>query len=166
MFFKASAFHVHGNIALDEGTEEGARRAVVHFENQLEVHKAIGNAEGIATAKGNIAIAKSIYEGGNNNEEVLLKASQELYKMRVAKHGEGSILAIDSGVIYAAHLQNANREEEARELLTKLLAMSKQVFGSDHNTTKEIESKLKKNEAVERVMRFMKETGSTQTGRR
>jgi hypothetical protein len=63
--------------------------------------------------------------------------------MRVAKYGEGSELAIDSGVIYAAHLQNANRGEEARELLTKLLATSKQVFGSDHNTTKDIESELK-----------------------
>ena len=35
LYFKAFAFHIHGYIALDEGTEEGARRAVVHFENQL-----------------------------------------------------------------------------------------------------------------------------------
>jgi hypothetical protein len=26
---------VHGQIALNEGTEEGARRAVVHFEDKL-----------------------------------------------------------------------------------------------------------------------------------
>jgi hypothetical protein len=39
-------------------------------------------------------------------------------------------------------LQKANRGEEARELLMKLLAKSKQVFGSDHNITKEVESML------------------------
>ena len=164
MSFQAFAHNTLGRIALFEGTEEGARSAVVHLENQLEVYKAIGFVEGIATAKSNIALAKSIYKGGNNEE--VLKACQELYELRVAELGEEDYLTIDSGKVYAAHLQNANRGDEARELLTKLLATSKQVFGSDHNTTKEIESELKKNEAIERVMRFMKETGSTQTGRR
>jgi len=40
-------------------------------------------------------MAKSIYEGGNNEE--VLKANKELYELRVAKHGEGSKLAINSG---------------------------------------------------------------------
>jgi hypothetical protein len=115
--FQAFAHNTLGRIALFEGTEEGARSAVVHFENQLKVNESIGFIDGIATAKSNIAYAKSKNEDGNNEE--VLKASQELYKMRVAKYGEGSELAIDSGVIYAAHLQNANRGEEARELLTK-----------------------------------------------
>jgi hypothetical protein len=35
------------------------------------------------------------------------------------------------------------RGGEARELLTKLLAMSKQVLGPHHNTTKEVTSVLK-----------------------
>ena len=65
--FEADAYNVHGRIALDEGTEESARRAVVHFEKYLEVCKAIGDTDGIAAAKGNRAIAKSKYEGGNNN---------------------------------------------------------------------------------------------------
>jgi len=91
---------------------------VAHFETQLEVFKAIGDAGSVATAKkANIAYAKSKYEGGNNNEE-LLKTSQESYELRVAKYGKGSELAIDAGRIYAVHLHNANCEEEARELLT------------------------------------------------
>jgi hypothetical protein len=64
----------------DEGTEGSARRVVVHFENQLEVYKAIGDADGIATAKSNIAIAKSKYDVGNNKVEVL-KANKELYEL-------------------------------------------------------------------------------------
>jgi hypothetical protein len=76
--FEADAYHTHGRIAIDEGTEESARRAVAHFENCVKVGEAIGDNVRIATAKINIAIAKSMYEGGNNNEE-LVKASQELY---------------------------------------------------------------------------------------
>jgi hypothetical protein len=84
---EANAYNAHGSIALFEGSEESARRAVTHFENQLEVMKAIGDPEDIATAKANIALAKSKYESGNNNEE-LVKTSQEMYKLRIAKLGE------------------------------------------------------------------------------
>ena len=63
---EADTHNAHGRIALIEGTEESARRALTHFENALEVHETIGDVEGIATAKANIAIAKSKYEGGNN----------------------------------------------------------------------------------------------------
>jgi hypothetical protein len=138
---EARAYSVHGRIAIDEGTEESARRAVNQLEKQLKVCKAIGDDDGIATAKANIAVTKSKYEDGNNNEE-LLKASQELYELRVAESGDEHVNTILTGKNYAIHLQKANRQEEARELLTKLLATSKQVFGSDHNITKSVESML------------------------
>ena len=115
-----------------------------HFENQLEVSKAIGDDQGIVTAKANIAIAKSKYEGASNNEE-LLKASRKLYELHIAELGEEDEFTIDSGKCYALRLRKANRREEARELLMKLLATSKQVFGSDHNKTKEVELLLSKN---------------------
>ena len=43
-----------------------------------------------------------------------------------------------AGKNYALRLRKANRGEEARELLTKLLATSKRILGPDHNITKEI----------------------------
>jgi hypothetical protein len=137
---EAFAYITHGRIALAEGTEESARRAVAHFEKELEISKAIGNADGIVTAKANIAIAKSKYEGASNNEEVL-KASQELYELRVTSFGEEHEYTIHAGKNYALRLRKANRGGEAMELLTKLLVTCKQVFGPHHNTTKEIESK-------------------------
>jgi hypothetical protein len=143
---KASTYGTLGRIASAEGTKESARRAVTQFEKQLEVYKAIDDDEGIAVAKGNIAIAKSKYEGGNNNE--MLKSSEELYEMRVAQIGELSEYTIHAGKCYAINLREANRGDEARDLLTKLLATSKQVFGSDHNITRSVESELKKNEAI------------------
>jgi hypothetical protein len=136
------AYNTHGCIAFDEGTEESARRAVTHFEKQLEVNESIGFADGIATAKRNIALARSKYEGGNNEEE--LRANQELYKLRVAKLGEEHENTIEAGKNYALRLRQANRGDEARDLLMKLLATSKQVLGPHHNTTKEVESVLKK----------------------
>jgi hypothetical protein len=138
---EADAYYTHGRIALDEGTEESARRAVVHFEKSLQVFEAISDDQGIATAKRNIAIAKSKYEGGNNNEE-LLQTSQELYELRVAKLGEEHEHTIIAGKNLARRLRIANRWEEARVLLMKLLATSKQVFGSDHNITKQVASML------------------------
>jgi hypothetical protein len=105
------------------------------------VGEAIGDNVRIATAKINIAIAKSMYEGGNNNEE-LVKASQELYEMLIAELGEGNEDTICAGRNYAINLRNANRGDEARELLTKLLATSKQVLGSDHKMTKKVENEL------------------------
>jgi hypothetical protein len=51
------------------------------------VNKAIGNDEGIVNTKINIAYEKSMYKGGRNNEE-LLRASQEVYELRIAKHGK------------------------------------------------------------------------------
>jgi hypothetical protein len=139
--FEGFAYNAHGHIALMEGTEESVRRAEVHYVNQLVVNEAIGDAEGIATAKANIAYTKSKYEGDSNIEKVL-KASQELYDMRVAKYGEGNEYTIIGGKIHAGHLQDANREEEARKLLMKLLAQSKQVLGSHHNIIKDVEMAL------------------------
>jgi hypothetical protein len=69
--FEADAYNTHGCIAADEETEESARRAVTHFEHQFEVSETIGDVENIATTNFNIAYARSMYEGGNN-EEVLL----------------------------------------------------------------------------------------------
>jgi hypothetical protein len=140
-WFESYAYNTHGLFAIDEETEESARRAVVHFEKYLEVSKAIDDADGIVNAKRNIALAKSKHEDGNNNEEVL-KASQEMYELRLAQFGEGHEDTILAGKDYAVDLQNANREDEARELLTKLLVTSKQVLGPEHNITKEIESEL------------------------
>ena len=138
---EAFAYNAHGRIAFDEGTEESARRATVHFEKYLKVCEAIGDAGRIANAKRNIAVAKSKYEDGNNNEE-LLKASQELYELRIAEWGEEHECTINAGIDYAINLRKANRGDEARELLTKLLVTSKQVFGPHHNITKSVASTL------------------------
>jgi len=141
---EAYAYYTHGQIALKEGTEESARRTVAHFEKYLKVCKTISDDEGIVNAKANIAIAKSIYE--DNNSEELLEASRELYELRIAELGEESEYTIWAGRSYAIDLQNANRGDEARELLMKLLATSKLVLGSHHNVTKEVEFALQEDD--------------------
>lgn len=69
----------------------------------------------------------------------LLKTSQELYVLRVAKYGEENESTIRAGIMYATYLVDANRGDEARELLKKLLATSKQVLGPRHNLTEWVE---------------------------
>ena len=67
----------------------------------------------VATAKRNIALARSKYEGDNTEE--LLNANQELYELRV-----GDEYTIDAGKNYVIRLQKADRGDEARELLKKV----------------------------------------------
>ena len=81
---------------------------MVHYQKCLKVCKAIGDDDGIAIAKSNIANAKSKHEGGRNNEEVL-KASQEVYELRVTTDGEEDAVTIHAGKKYAIDLhQNAD----------------------------------------------------------
>ena len=134
------AYGVHGLIALTEGSEESARRAVAHFEKYLKVNEANSFADGIATAKAKIAAAKSLFVGDNTEE--LVKASQELYETRVAEYGYEDDYTIDAGIDYAINLRKANRGDEARDLLTMLFTTSKQILGPQHNTTKRVESEL------------------------
>jgi hypothetical protein len=104
------------------------------------VFEAIGDDQSIVTVKVNIAIAQSMYEGCNNEE--MLKATKEFYEMRVAKYGEEHEHTILAGRSYAIALRDAKRGEEVRELLTKLLATSKQVLGPHHSTTKAVDNAI------------------------
>ncbi len=65
-----------------------------------------------------------------------------MYELRISQLGEESEQTIRAGKNYAIGLQNANRGDEARDLITKLLATSKQVLGPHHSTTKEVENTI------------------------
>ena len=64
--------------------------------------------------------------------------------MRFAEYGEGNANTIRVGLNYALNLLIVNRGVNAMDLLTKLLATSKQVHGPNHNITKEVASELKR----------------------
>ena len=152
--FEANAYRLQGQIAIDEGTVESAKRALTHFEKQLKMYEAIGDVENAADARYNIAQTKSKC-GSGNSEEDRLKTSQKLYEMRVAEHGEKNDYTIRAGGLYAIELVNAFRGDEARELLTKLLATSKQVLGHHHKTTKMFESTLQRAKRVELLLKWV-----------
>jgi hypothetical protein len=56
------------------------------------LNASIGYDEGVANAKTSIAIAKSRYKGGNNEE--VLKANKEFYELCVTRNGEGNEYSI------------------------------------------------------------------------
>jgi hypothetical protein len=62
----------------------------------IQVCEAIEDNDGMATAKANIALAKSKYKGGRNKEE-LVKASREFYELRIAVLGEENEYTIRDG---------------------------------------------------------------------
>jgi len=134
-----------GLIALNEESEESAREAVLHFEKYLTLSKSIDFNVGIANAEYNIAYAKSKYDETSDifkQEEEQLKKAQDLYELRVAKHGEGDTLALHEGINLAMSLWRTNRASEAERMLSRLATVSKQIHGSQHKLTKKIEAEL------------------------
>ena len=142
---EALTYNDLGLIALIEESEESTREAVLHFEKYLTLSKAIDFDVGIANAEYNIAYANSKYDETSDifeQEEDQLEKAQDLYDLRVAKHGEGDTLALHEGINLAMSLWRTNRASEAEQLLTRLAKVSKRIHGSQHKLTKKIEAEL------------------------
>ena len=132
-----------GCIALDEGTEEGVKTAVVYFEKYREISKAIGFGGATAAAESNIAVTKSKYGGGSKvSTEEYLENRRKYYKQFVATFGERDQATIKTGLNLAIVLHNADHGMEAERALSKLAAACKRVHGPDHGLTKEADSNL------------------------
>lgn len=133
---QAFAYNFLGCIAC-QGAD--AKTALRCFKKCQHVSRAAGDDGGVAIALKNSAQVKRYHRGKKGK---LLRLSQNLYDGYVVKRGEDSLLAIDAGLSFAIDLVNANREEEAEQLLTKLVAISKRVLGSEHGITREAETEL------------------------
>jgi hypothetical protein len=133
-----------GIIALAEGTDLSAKNAVAHFEKFHQLSKSIRDVEGVYIVEINIACAKSKYEEGNvKNNNVYLKRSWDLHKLRVAKYGEENAITISDGMNLAIALWTGHHVIEAESLLRRVVAVSKRVHGPQHKTTKQAESLLR-----------------------
>lgn len=131
-----------GNLALADGTKEGAKKAVGYYEKFRDVCKlsANPNENGLPVAESSLAHAKSICDQGSVKEE--LKKYKKCYYQNVKERGEEALDSIALGLTFAIVLQKAHHGIEKERLVTKLAAISKQVYGSDHKTTQEAETML------------------------
>jgi hypothetical protein len=75
--------------------------------------------EGGATAKIHIAIAKSKFESGDHNEE-LLNANQELYEFCVADHCQEDYFTIRAGIDHAPPPPAGGGGPPARDLIIRI----------------------------------------------
>jgi hypothetical protein len=133
---EANAYAVLGGIALNKGTKESVVGGMACIDKARAVLEAINDAEDASDAIKGLALVKSIFEG-YNSESLLkglafkkslfkggketLKAAQEAYELCVVQNEEDEVM-IKAGIIYATHLAEANRNAEAIEIMTKLLA--------------------------------------------
>jgi hypothetical protein len=124
IYYEAAAHRCLGKIALHEENEETIKEALIHFEKQLELCEAIGNARCVFNAKYNLAKTKSILEGIEYKyqvDEETLRASQDDYESNLAEYGEDHASTISSGKSFAFMLTSAHRLfEKAQILLTQL----------------------------------------------
>jgi len=81
-----------------------------------------------------------LHEMGSYSNEDILTAAQDVYEL--SQYDEEHEKTIHAGKNYAIALWKANREGEASELLTNLLAASLKILGPHHSTTEEITSCL------------------------
>jgi hypothetical protein len=138
-----NAYNALGSAVLLKDTEESSNEALAHYEKCVILSEAIEDDECIAKAKYNIAIVKSAYLklDGKFGEDLLHEA-QATYNIYVRQYGEDDVDTLDSGLDVVTALVNNKRVEDAWNLLTKMLATSKQTHGSDHDITKKIRAKM------------------------
>jgi hypothetical protein len=156
---KGNAHHALGTMARREGTPEGDKRMISHFQSYLEVNEELGYSEGICFSKVLLADARSKCGGVNITE--YLSVHLEAYESRVVDFGEEGELTIHAGARYAELLLKFSdpryaeialgreRKREGLDLLSKMKAISVRVLGPDHLVTKEISRVFVENKLVE-----------------
>ena len=138
-----NAYNSLGSAVLLKKTEESSNEALAHFEKCLVLSQAIEDDECIAIAKYNIAIVKSAYLNLDGKfEEDLLNEAQATYDIYISLYGEEDVDTLGSGLDVVTALVRNKRGDDALNLLTKMLATSKQTHGSDHDITKKIRKKM------------------------
>jgi len=134
-----------GRIALEEGTKDSLKEALSHYEKSRDLCLVLGLTNEVALAEYNISVAKEECEGVSSMSiEKKVEQLQEVYDMRLKKHGEGSTSTLNAGLCLTRDLIKADRLVEAESLLLYLATVSKQVHGSDHSMTEKIHSEQRR----------------------
>ena len=136
-YIEPFTYNCLGIIAIKEGTKDSLKEAVSHNEKFRDLSILLGLIDDVAVAEYNISVAKGKCGEGISIEKKV-EQSQKLYDMRLRKHGEGAIKTLIDGTIFAEKLMEACRLAEAESLLIKLVTISQQVHGSNHEVTKSI----------------------------
>ena len=137
-YIEPRVYNCLGRVALEEGTKEGAQKALAHFEKYRDLCSESGLIDENPVAEHNISIAKDKCGQVSMCIKKKLEQSQKLYNVLVVKEGEGTINTLICGKNLARDLYMAHRNREAERLLEKLAEISKQVHGEGHSVTKSI----------------------------
>ena len=136
--FEADVYMDLGNIAMEWGTKEGAKKALTYYDKYVEMCKELDYGAGISIAKLNIAVATSFIEDRNITSLERLEHYRENYKFHANQLGQENVATLDSGLSLGIALQNAKKEVDAQKLLSKLGTISNQVHGPKHNMSEKI----------------------------
>ena len=112
-----------GNLALADGTKEGAKKAVGYYEKFRDMCKlsANPNENGLPIAESSLAHAKSICDQGSLKEK--LKKYKKCYYQIVKEKGEETLDSIALGLTFAIILQKTHHGIEKERSVTKLAAI-------------------------------------------
>jgi len=131
--YEAYGYICFGQLYLLSNSEESTNFKISCYEKAREIYQSVGIEHLSKNTTDEIARARAELEG---NYEGDLIGTKNLYYKSLEVWGENSTESIMMGISYAASLRLANCSIKAERLVTKLIAISRRVYGDEHRCYK------------------------------
>jgi hypothetical protein len=152
MIIASDVYGILGNFehCSEAGTEDSTRKAKKYYEIAKNLAERTGSRERAADLDSKIAMLKTrraIKEGSEKEigvgelSEQLLETKKRAFQAMMESKGE--VESLHQGFNYAVALKDSHHRIVAERLLKKLIRISPQFHGRDHDTTIDFESLLK-----------------------
>ncbi|KAL7475987.1 hypothetical protein ACHAW6_001880 [Cyclotella cf. meneghiniana] len=147
----SDVYGILGNFELcsEGGTEDSVRQAIKNYEIGKKLAESMGMRERAADFNSKIATLKTRFgiKDGSDKADVAGEVSEQLLETRklafeLMMETKGEVESLHQGYNYALALKDAHYIIEAERLLRKLIIISQQFHGRDHDTTIDLDSLL------------------------
>ena len=141
LLYEAYGYQNLAQLYSVDQSDESTKSEIGYYTRARAIYDEFGYETDSKLMTGNIDRVKAEYGG---DKERSLKGKKNIYQNRLESAGQNAEETILTGYNYGIGLMEAYHSIEAERLLTKLAAISRQVYGEDHNCTSKIASLLKK----------------------
>jgi hypothetical protein len=131
-YFEAFGYHYLAQLYSGDLSEDGTKIQIHYYSGARAIYDAFGYE---AQSKFMTENIRRIRAESGGDKKHSLKFYKKLYLHELKGAGKNSEHTILPGIEYAMRLLQANQWIEAERLLTKLAAISQQVYGEDHSCT-------------------------------
>jgi len=131
--YEAFGYISLGQLHVLDASEESMNIEISNYQKALEIYQSFGMENDAKDVTDLIVRARARFEGDTAGS---LIDTRNYYYRTIQREGENSLISIMVGVSYAVQLGQAKCSIEAERLVTKLAAISRQVYGEEHQCYK------------------------------